>query len=119
MTHILVVDDHAEFLPVLASMLAYLEHDAVTAENGATALQQRTRPDLILLDIQMPELNGVELAKKLRSRWPKLPVVFMTAGCEPKLRSEAEQLGPVLDKPLRTLRLKSVIEEALARPAER
>jgi two-component system, cell cycle sensor histidine kinase and response regulator CckA len=114
MAHILVVDDDVGFLPPMAMALAAIGHSVTTSHSGPQVLEQDVRPDLALLDIRMPEMNGVTLAKKLKVRWPDLPVLFMTAGCGQKLRAKAERIGTVLEKPLSITRLEQAIRETLS-----
>jgi CheY-like chemotaxis protein/anti-sigma regulatory factor (Ser/Thr protein kinase) len=86
MSHILVVDDS----PTQAQQVVFLLEDAgftaETADNGAAALAALARredgapvPDLVVTDLQMPEMNGLELVEEVRVRHPLVPIVLMTA----------------------------------------
>lgn len=81
--HILIVDDVVENLQVLANMLIPLGYVVSTVSNGAKAikfLSVRT-PDLILLDVNMPEMNGYEVCRLIKENdsWKTIPVIFLTA----------------------------------------
>lgn len=100
---ILIVDDSPGVLQNMEFLLS--PHLSVqVADSGAAALAALT-PDtsLVLTDVRMPGMNGVELARTLRRTHPHLPVVFMTGIVEDDLRAEARALGvlDVLRKPLR------------------
>lgn len=100
---ILIVDDSPGVLHTLEYLLS--PHlTVVTAESGAAALEALT-PDtaLVLTDVRMPGMSGVDLARQLRRTHPALPVAFMTGIIEADLRAEAEALEvlDVLRKPLR------------------
>jgi two-component system KDP operon response regulator KdpE len=77
---VLAVDDEAGILRLLKLELAEQGFRVITATNGEEALQlaEEQRPDIVLLDIIMPELTGPEVLRKLRERWP-VPVIFVTA----------------------------------------
>ncbi len=81
--HILIVDDVIENLQVLANMLIPQGYVVSTVSNGAKAikfLSVRT-PDLILLDVNMPEMNGYEVCRRIKENesWKNIPVIFLTA----------------------------------------
>jgi diguanylate cyclase (GGDEF)-like protein len=80
---ILVVDDSATMRAALAKMLAKMGHEALTAESGtqAIALYESTPPDLVLLDVQMPGLDGFEVATRLRAGRPGewIPLIFLSS----------------------------------------
>lgn len=86
---ILVVDDEASFTRLLKLNLEQTGRYTVQVENRATAAMAsatRFEPDLILLDVMMPEMDGGELATLLRAH-PKLhavPIVFLTAAVKPE-----------------------------------
>jgi two-component system KDP operon response regulator KdpE len=77
---VLVVDDEAGILRLLKLELSEQGFRVITAANGEEALQlaEEQRPDIVLLDIIMPELTGPEVLRRLRERWP-VPVIFVTA----------------------------------------
>jgi signal transduction histidine kinase len=80
---ILLVDDTVENLRLLAGMLATRGFDARPVTNGHDALDAVTHepPDLILLDVTMPGMNGLEVCARIREReeWRDIPVIFLTA----------------------------------------
>lgn len=84
MYSILIVDDNPNNLFTLRTLLeASLDTEVIEAESGYAALEKvsEQKVDLILLDIQMPELNGFEVAKLIRSRpkYQDIPIIFLTA----------------------------------------
>ena len=92
-TNILIVDDAPENLRLLAGMLTRQGYKARRAPSGRLALQavESTPPDLILLDIDMPEMNGYEVCDRLKAddRFKDIPVIFISAlgETEDKLRA--------------------------------
>lgn len=80
---ILVVDDVVSNILLLKILLTNEKFKVITANNGKEALEQATRalPDLILLDVMMPEMNGFEVAEKLKSDpvTQNIPIIFLTA----------------------------------------
>jgi len=78
---LLVVEDEPTILELLSGSLRFAGFDVVTAATGAEALRAaaRTRPDLILLDVMMPDGDGFEVLRQIRSCGPYVPVVFLTA----------------------------------------
>lgn len=76
---VLVVDDDRNFRVLHRALLAK-QFDVVTASSGSEALQvcREQMPDLIVLDVEMPELNGYEVCRQLRE-WSQVPIIFVTA----------------------------------------
>ena len=124
---ILVVDDLELNVKVLAAKLTAEYFDVVTAMSGAAALEaiERENPDIVLLDVMMPDMDGVEVCRRIRAN-PKmmhLPIVIVTALSEPADRVRGLDAGaddfltkPVDDEAMftrvRTLvRLKSMMDE--------
>jgi len=77
---ILAVDDNKQNLSVIERALRSAKYDVVTAEDGPTALKliASTTPDLVLLDVMMPGMSGVELARLTREVRPGVPVALIT-----------------------------------------
>ncbi|WP_207939507.1 response regulator transcription factor [Actinomadura darangshiensis] len=78
---LLVVEDEPNILELLAGSLRFTGFDVVTATNGADAVQsaRRHRPDLIVLDVMLPDIDGFDVARRLRSGGDHTPVLFLTA----------------------------------------
>ena len=120
---ILIADDEALTRMGLRAMLAEMGHTLVgAAPDGTTALQMACehRPDLALLDIKMPGLDGLAVARAIAERCP-LPVVMLTAYSERDLvqrAAETETVQAYLVKPVREVDLEPVLDLAVARFAE-
>lgn len=116
---ILIVDDVATNRIVLKVKLASAAYETVQASNGTDALQiaRDTRPDLILLDVQLPDLDGISVCERLKSDpvTRSIPVVMITAFRDPAarlrgLRAGAEEfLTKPLDEHLLLARLRSLL----------
>jgi two-component system OmpR family response regulator len=78
---ILVVDDEPSIVDAVATTLRYEGFDVSEATNGRTALAkaQESPPDLIVLDVMLPDLDGIEVTRRLRSDGIRVPVLFLTA----------------------------------------
>src|SRR5499425_2749151 len=87
---LLVVEDEPNILELLGASLRYAGFDVVTAAVGADAVQaaQRHRPDLIVLDVMLPDMDGFDVLRRLRGGGTRTPVVFLTArdSTEDKIR---------------------------------
>ena len=115
---ILVADDESIIRLGLRTMLTELGHEVVLARDGREALEfvRTARPDLALLDIQMPLTNGLEAAKVIARKHP-MPILILTAYSEQDLIEKAVQL-PIqgyLLKPVNERDLAAAIQVALAR----
>ena len=78
---LLVVDDEKMILELLAGSLRFAGFEVMTAASGAEALRAAaaSRPDLVLLDVMMPDGDGFEVVRRMRSSGPDVPVIFLTA----------------------------------------
>ena len=115
---ILVADDESIIRLGLRTMLTELGHEVVLASNGREALEvvRTARPDLALLDIQMPLTDGLEAAKVIARKHP-MPILILTAYSEQDLIEKAAQL-PIqgyLVKPVNERDLAAAIQVAVAR----
>ena len=84
MPKILVIDDHEEMRELLNVMLARAGHESAAAADGEEGLRksEEERFDLVLLDIWMPEVDGISVLKDLQARRPDLPVIIMSGGSD-------------------------------------
>lgn len=112
---VLIVDDSPGVLLSMHRLLS--PHLSVTMVSSARAALEALTPEtaLVLTDVQMPDMNGLELARALRLGHPDLAVVLMSGIVEDSLRHQARELGvlDVLRKPLKTEVLLSVLRELL------
>src|SRR5690348_3469990 len=78
---VLVVDDEPSLAELLASVLRYEGWNVVTAGSGAEAVRtaREFRPDAVVLDIMLPDFNGLEVMRRLRAELPQVCVLFLTA----------------------------------------
>lgn len=94
---VLVVDDMAANRSVLCRQLELNKYHAISVESGEAALEllTRTRPDIVLLDYMMPNMNGIEVLRHLRSdpALIDLPVIMVTARAENEATIEALEAG--------------------------
>jgi len=81
MKYILIAEDDPNILEGLATLLASEGYDVATAANGATALEKfrRRKPDLLLLDVMMPEKSGYDVCREIRAHDTTTPVIMLTA----------------------------------------
>lgn len=124
MARLLVIEDNADLLPVLAELLTASGHTVRTARNGAEGLAQfrLERPDLVLTDIVMPEQDGVGVLLALRKLRPRPKIIAMSGGTvrSSQYLQMAAGLGArrVLEKPFSNAALLQAIDEVLAEPAD-
>lgn len=115
---VLLVDDDNSVREVTAQMLANLGYSVIQADSGRLALEllaEGTHVDLLLADFAMPGMNGGELARAVLSRYPRLPVVFITGYAE--LGELGMGSSTIIQKPFREEQLASklnlVLKEAM------
>ena len=122
MPHILVIEDDAFFSEVLVQMLQLDGHTVTVCGDGAKALQQmqRLHPDLIITDILMPHMDGVELIMELSRQSSNTPLIAMSGGRRSITSAfnldSAKLLGvkTTLTKPFNLPTLRAAITEAMA-----
>jgi len=78
---LLVVDDEPNILELLATSLRFAGFEVATATNGRDALAEarRLRPDLVVLDVMMPDMDGFAVVRRMRGEGTTAPVLFLTA----------------------------------------
>lgn len=125
MAHVLVVDDDATNIELASAMLEQAGHRVQCASSGEAciALASANLPELVLLDVQMPGMDGVEALRRLRAdpRTAALKVYALTALAMKGDRERllAEGFDGYLEKPIRYKAFLAALELALGRPAER
>lgn len=111
---ILVVDDEEKIRALLAEALDAPARRILQAGNGhdAVRLVASTSVDLVLLDLLMPEMDGVETFRRIHAARPELPVVIVTGYPESDLMLKVLEIGPftVLQKPLDIHKLRRVVD---------
>jgi DNA-binding response OmpR family regulator len=116
-TRILLADDDDGLRLGLATALRERGFDALEADCGSRALEIATAdpPDVSLLDLNMPDMTGVEVLRRMIALGIRVPCLVMTAEAEPRLRVEAVQLGAraVLSKPFGFADLMGLLREIL------
>lgn len=102
--HVLLVDDNPMGLEILEVRLKALGHRTTIAQNGelAIACVERDRPDVVVLDVTMPELNGYQACRAIKRIDKNIPVIILTAKTDPADRFWAMQSGAdaFLNKPI-------------------
>jgi PAS domain S-box-containing protein len=117
--HVLIVDDDPQVRHVTASFLTGFGHSTTEAGDGEAALRhlQRDRYDIVVADLAMPGMSGIELAAAIRTQYPRLPVLILTG------HADAMQIPedlPVLAKPFRSAdlaaRVAALLDDTAAQP---
>jgi CheY-like chemotaxis protein len=120
---ILVVEDDPESCEVMGEVLREAGYSIDLAHDAYEALElaARRRPDVVVTDVQMPNIDGLELTRRLHSFDPELAVVFTTGGPTKDLLTAAESYGgsTCLQKPMKPDDLLWAIESALALSRQR
>lgn len=116
--NILIIDDNALVLRNMKVLLddKYSVSVAASATQAYMAMEKR-KPDVILLDYEMPEINGKDLYIKIKKdeEYKDIPIVFLTSAADANVVQELLSLRPAgyVLKPVNTMNLLSVIEDAL------
>ena len=118
---IMIVDDEPDQLFTVKAVLSDLsdEYEVITADSGMRCLEllkDNNIPDLILLDILMPEMNGWEVQTRIRQKfeWRKIPIIFLTAIDDKTSEITGREIAEeFIEKPFDVSDLKRRIEEVL------
>src|SRR5436190_4406997 len=117
MATILVIDDEADMRFAVRMLLERSGHTVVEAENGDVALAKLDEglPDMVLLDMRLPGMDGIQILQKIREKQKDLPIIMVTGYGNVELAEQALQLGAdhYLSKPFHNKELIQVIEQIL------
>lgn len=120
MAKILIADDEKDIRDLITITLQFAGHEVITTANGEEALKeaQEFQPDLILLDVRMPRLNGYDTCKEIRKipELEKVPVIFLSAKGQKSEISEGFEAGAddYILKPFSPFDLTNKIDQILS-----
>lgn len=114
---ILMIDDEPELLDLMKDVLEEEQYQVFCASTGndGVLLHAQIQPDLILLDLRMPDMDGIEVLRNIRKKDDKVLVVILTGyGCPDTIREAADlNVSEYLSKPFENDEMVSVIKRAL------
>ncbi len=118
MANILIIEDSSFQRNLLSRMVAGAGHAVTEATNGKEGLDRiiLAYPDLVLCDLLMPEMGGLELLEQLKEQDINVPVIIVTANIQESVRTQCMDLGirAFLNKPPNEAELMRAVGEALA-----
>ena len=118
MARILIVDDSSFQRRMIRGLLLRMGHEVIEAGSGSAGLEvlYAEEPDLMTIDLLMPELTGYQLLERLRAEQHPIPRVVLTADVQASARRRCMELGAldVLTKPPKEPELRGAIESVLA-----
>lgn len=111
---ILVVDDDQKLLTLLVETLTAVGYSVVSASGGVEALQRLNEQtfDLLITDIKMPDIDGIQLSRRVRRHYANLPILFITGDADDEILATASPEG-LLAKPFRISHIERLIEDVL------
>jgi CheY-like chemotaxis protein len=114
---VLIADDDRLVRTMVTDLLGDLGHEVVAAENGAEAVSLcvRERPEVVVLDLLMPRLSGLDALKRMRASGYEGPAILLTAISDPSFREMegAEAVDIRLDKPVTRRGLERALSRAM------
>ena len=124
MTRVLLVDDEREFTAIMSQRLIrrnYSVNSACSGRDALTRLEQNNDIDVVILDVKMPELDGVETLKLIKKKWPLVEVLMLTAHSTIDSAISAIKLGAIdyMMKPIEMDQLVIKIDKASGRKQHR
>ncbi|MFI5341415.1 MAG: PleD family two-component system response regulator [Candidatus Methylomirabilales bacterium] len=120
MSRVLVIEDDPRHRELMTALLSGAQYEVHVAENGRLGLSVATEdpPDLVLLDLYLPDMDGYEVCRRLRqrARTQRTPIVIITASDDPALNRRAYAAGAqaCIPKPFRHEALLATVETVLA-----
>ena len=119
---VLLVDDEAEFVETLAQRLEVRDLDVATALGGEEALERLAEReiDVVVLDLQMPGVDGIQVLRRIKESWPLIEVIMLTGHATVETAIQGMKLGAFdfLIKPTETEELLEKVARAFRRKGE-
>ena len=116
---ILVVDDDPECRDILMRLLTLSDYEVETVESGRDAVELLKRAEfkLVLTDIVMPDMDGLELLSHVKSHYPNIPVIMVTGRASNESKNEVLEKGAegLILKPYTRNQLMTIVNETLAK----
>lgn len=123
MATVLVIDDSDFQRKWIDKTLQNLNHNMLEAGNGKEGLKllETENPDCIIVDLNMPEMNGIEFLRQIKDRKIPVPVIVLTADIQEETRKECGELGAAafLKKPFKPHELEKVLADCLRSDTQR
>lgn len=93
--NILLIDDEPDYSETMGFWLMAKGHKVRSASSGMEGLEaiEKDKPHIVFLDMQMPEMDGIETLRRIKERWPDLPVIMVTAFSTEEKKREAVRMG--------------------------
>ena len=116
MPHVLCIDDEFGIRHVVRLALERVGISVAEAPSAEAALEQFNTqlPDLVLMDLRLPDMPGLVLGKQIRDQYPSVPVIFMSASTELSQAAEKAGAHAYIEKPFKLAQLQSLIQETIA-----
>jgi DNA-binding NtrC family response regulator len=119
--NLLLVDDEVSFVDILAERLTFREFNISTAHSGAEALERlQTDPDIdvVILDLVMPDMDGIETMKRIKQKRPLVEVIMLSGVATVESAIEGMELG-AFDYLLKSSEIDTLIEKVMAAVARK
>lgn len=122
MARMLVVDDEPMMRDLLQKALTRKGHEVIAVEGGRKAIQlfRQDRPDLTILDLNLPDINGIDVLREIRSVAPQAPVIILTGAGTEDMEQQARALGvtDILKKGFSLHALGAALQRILKQPGQ-
>jgi DNA-binding response OmpR family regulator len=115
-TRILIVDDENDLIDVLKDRLEQEFFEILVASDGLEAVKivNKKRPALVIMDVMMPVLNGIEAKKIIRNNGCNIPIIFMTIRPKDEIIDQMDENTFFMEKPVNLRELRTVINRAVS-----
>lgn len=120
MAKILVVDDEPPIRQLLDALLSLNGYDVILAESGRQCLEiyRRERPEVVVLDLNMPEMDGIAVLQQIRRLNPDQPVIIFTGSVSAEIEQRVRALGAseIIEKEFQSSRFMDTLKRLLKAP---